>query len=65
MSKLETRLAALEAVDDDIEILNPRTWDLPPEERAAAELENQRRIEEAVRSGVKIIYIQNKPTFTD
>jgi len=65
MARLETRLAALENQDDDIEILNPRTWHLPPEERAAAELENKRRLEEAIRSGVKIIYIPNKNTFTD
>ncbi len=65
MATINTRLCALESVDDEITIINPRTWHLPENERAAAELENQRRIDAAVRAGEKIIYIQQHNSYSE
>lgn len=68
MANLRARLSALENADDgEWEILNPRTYELPLHERAAAEEANRRRVAEALAEmragGRRVITIPNPRSY--
>jgi hypothetical protein len=59
MATLESRIKALEVVDDGIEILNPRTFEIAdPIEREEAERQNDARVAAAIKAGHRITQLQ-------
>jgi hypothetical protein len=65
VATLKSRLLALEHGRDDWEILNPRTFDDPPEMREELERQNTARVAAAVKAGHRIIRLQPMHNFGD